>query len=148
MESGKIRDNHITASSEYNIGHRAPNGRLNFMANGGRTGAWSSGRNDRNQWLQVDFQRSVIITGISTQGREDCCVQFVKSYTISFGDNGIQFHSYKPKGILKVFGGNSDLHSIVNNNFTPLIVARFIRVHATEWNQHISIRAEFYGCSF
>jgi hypothetical protein len=101
MENGKIRDNQITASTQYNYGHRAANGRLNFRAGSGRTGAWSSRRNDRNQWLQVDFQRSTIITGISTQGRQEA-TQFIKSYTISFSDDGKSFRSYKPGGMLKV----------------------------------------------
>ncbi|CAB4032973.1 partial [Paramuricea clavata] len=148
MENGKIRDNQITASTQHNYGHRAPNGRLNFRAGSGRTGAWSSLRNDRNQWLQVDFQRSTIITGISTQGRTDCCNQFIQSYTISFSDDGKNFRSYKPGGMLKVFRGNSDRSSIVNRVVTPSIKARFIRIHPRVFHHHISMRAEFYGCSY
>lgn len=102
MESGHIRDDQITASSEYDRNHRASNGRLNFRAGGGRTGAWSALHNNRYQWLQVDFRRPPIITGISIQGRPDCCRQFVSSYTISFSDNGWNFHSYKPGGKLYV----------------------------------------------
>ncbi|CAB3992725.1 EGF-like repeat and discoidin I-like domain-containing 3 [Paramuricea clavata] len=147
MENGKIRDNQITASTHWDNGHRAPNGRLNFRAGSGRTGAWSSRRNDRNQWLQVDFQRSTIITGISTQGRQEA-TQFIKSYTISFSDDGKSFRSYKPGRMLKVFNGNSDRSSIVNHVVTPSIKARFIRIHPRVWYGHISMRAEFYGCSY
>ena len=35
MESGKIVDGQITASTNYNSGHGASNGRLNFKAGGG-----------------------------------------------------------------------------------------------------------------
>ena len=101
MENGEISDGQITSSSDWHSSHRAANGRLNFVAGNGRTGAWSSGANDLNQWLQVDFQRSTIITAISTQGRKKYN-QFVKSYTISFGDDGKHFNSYKTGNIPKV----------------------------------------------
>lgn len=103
MENGKISDNQITASSEYDVTTGAPNARLNFRARDGLAGAWSPRASDQSQWLQVDLQRFINITGISTQGREGCvCNQFVKSYTISFSDDGKKFQSHKPGGVLKV----------------------------------------------
>ena len=101
MEDGNIRDSQITASSQWDSGHRPPNGRLNFRAGGGRTGAWSSRYNNRNQWLQVDFRRPTIITGLGTQGRQDHN-QFIKTYTISFSDDGKTFNNYRHEGTLKV----------------------------------------------
>ena len=91
MESGEISGDQITALSEYSPNHRASNARLNFNKN---SGAWSANTNDLNQWLQVDFQRSTIITGVSTQGRERHA-QFVKSYTVSFSDDESNFQSFK-----------------------------------------------------
>ena len=93
MENGEISDDQITALSEHGDppSHRAPNARLNFNKN---SGAWSAKTNDLNQWLQVDFQRSTIITGISTQGRIQY-TQFVKSYTVSFSDDESNFQSFK-----------------------------------------------------
>ena len=79
LENGRIRDSQITASSEYHSKTRAQNGRLNFRASGGRTGAWSAKFNNVNQWLQIDLKQQTVITGISTQGREDCCNQFVRT---------------------------------------------------------------------
>ena len=104
MENGEIPDGQITASSVWGSGsrhHGAANGRLNFMSSNVRTGAWSSGTNDLNQWLQVDFQRSTIITGISTQGRQDNS-QRVTKYTIFFGDVKNTFYGYKSGKMLKV----------------------------------------------
>jgi hypothetical protein len=99
MENGTIRDNQITASSEYGSFYSASNGRLN---NNGTIGVWSAKKNNGNQWLQVDFQRSTIITGISTQGRVSYHNQHVKNYTISFSVDGAKFHNYKLNGIHKV----------------------------------------------
>ena len=102
MENRNISDDQIRASSKLHYKNLAANGRLNFKPDYSIVGgAWSSQTNDLNQWLQVDFRRSNIITGISTQGRYDRD-QFVKNYTISFGDDGKQFHVYKVNKIVKV----------------------------------------------
>ena len=100
MENHNISDDQITASSEWHDINRAAHGRLNFIPDR-KGGAWSSRPNDLNQWLQVDFQRCTIITGISTQGRYEQS-QYVKRYTISFGDDKKQFHVYKVNEIVKV----------------------------------------------
>ena len=104
MENGEISDDQITSSSYWYDSvhsHGAANGRLNFIRSSDRTGAWSSQTTDLNQWLQVDFQRSTIVTGISTQGRQDA-EHFVKSYTISFSDDENIFNCYKTGFALKV----------------------------------------------
>ena len=94
MESRAIPDAQVTASSEWNSQHGASNGRLNFQAGGGRTGAWSAKSNDLNQWLQVDLGHVTEVTGIKTQGRSDNN-QWVTSYTVSYSNDGINFATYK-----------------------------------------------------
>ena len=101
MENGAISDDQITATTTWNYRFRPENGRLNFITGGGREGSWASLVNDLNQWLQVDFQRSTIVTGISTQGRQDY-PQFVRRYTISSSDDQNDFNGYKNREILKV----------------------------------------------
>ena len=100
MENGEIRDEQITASSEWSDEFRASNGRVKSNKNAGGYVAWSAGGGG-SQWLQVDFQKYTIITGISTQGRRSLD-EYVKSYTISFSDDGKNFYSYKPMGTIQV----------------------------------------------
>ena len=69
MENGEIHDYQILASTRFGYLFRAANARLNNQKSSENVGAWSSKRNNLNQWLQIDFKRSTIITGISTQGR-------------------------------------------------------------------------------
>ncbi|XP_028411626.1 contactin-associated protein-like 5 [Dendronephthya gigantea] len=145
MESGDIKDDQINASSEFDKKHRPANGRLNFTPQNGRKGAWSSRNNNLQQWFQVDFQRSTLVTGISTQGRNSYN-QFVKNYTVSFSEDGKKFQKYSQNGGVKEFQGNSDRDSVVHHVLFPCISARFIRIHPTAWNGHISMRVEFYGC--
>ena len=103
----------ITASSVYSSNHLASNGRLNFNA---KKGAWSAKTIHLNQWLQVDFQRSTIITGISTQGRTQYS-QFVTSYTISFSDDENSFQNVNAAGIQKVKRGEEIAKVIAPNIF-------------------------------
>ena len=94
MESGKIPDAAITSSSDWNAGHRAVNGRLNFHAGKGRTGAWSAKVNDRGQFLEVDLGRVAKVTRMATQGRQDAD-QWVTSYTLSYSTSyGGYFYPY------------------------------------------------------
>ena len=42
--------------------------------------------------------------------------------------------------------GNGDRNTIVAQTLSPVIVARFIRIHPVNWYGHISMRAGFQGC--
>lgn len=103
MESGAVTYQQITASSSYNKNHGPSNARLNNVAANGKTGAWSAGANDANQWLQVDFGRNVKITKFDTQGRQDYD-QWVKTFTLSYSADGVSvFETYQENGVDKVW---------------------------------------------
>ena len=103
MESGKILNKQITASSEWNAHHAAHQGRLNFqeVVEGGKSGSWSARENDKNQWLQVDLLREEsVVTSVATQGRNSHPLwsrheQWVKSYKLQYSNNGVNFKYYK-----------------------------------------------------
>ena len=102
MRSGKIQNSQVTASSSYSANRGPTNARLFFTARNGRTGAWSAKTADHHQWLQVDFKRRATVVGVSTQGREDCCSQWVTAYVLYYGNNGITFLPRKYNGTLQV----------------------------------------------
>ena len=108
MESGKILDKQITASSEWNAHHAAHQGRLNFQEVGEagvatKSGSWSALKNDKNQWLQVDLLREEsVVTSVATQGRNRHPLwswgrhsQWVKSYKLQYSNNRVNFKYYK-----------------------------------------------------
>lgn len=101
MENGEILDSQISASSEWDANHGAINSRLNFQAQGRRQGAWSSRFNKADQWLQVNFELQATITEILTQGRSNAN-QWVKSYTVSYSNDGVNFFKYRVNGVVKV----------------------------------------------
>ena len=103
MENGNISDRQITASSEWQKPDDylyAYQGRLHLKAAGDMKGAWSAGRSDVNQWLQVDLRcYNARVTGVATQGRQDV-KQWVKKYQLqfSFFNEPGSFQTYKGKG--------------------------------------------------
>ncbi|XP_046856002.1 lactadherin-like isoform X2 [Xenia sp. Carnegie-2017] len=143
MENREISDAQITASSEYDTFHGKSNARLNCNL---KSGSWSARKNDKHQWLQVDFRNRVTITEIQTQGRESYHNQYVKTYSVSYSDDGTIFKSYKNEKGIKEFVGNFDMHTIVDQKLCPVIISQYIRIHPMSWNNHISMRLEFVGC--
>ena len=101
MENGKIPDSQIAASSHWNDLPDPATARLNSKQTG--MGAWSAGKNDVNQWIQVDFKNQAIVTNILTQGRNSTTFyQWVKSYTVHYSNDGIDFTTYQKGGEVKV----------------------------------------------
>ena len=46
----------------------------------------------------------------------------------------------------QVFTANSDRDTVVEHAFSPVIIARYLRVLPTEWNERPALRMELYGC--
>ncbi|XP_078358122.1 uncharacterized protein LOC144642894 isoform X1 [Oculina patagonica] len=136
----------MTASSQYSKNHGPENARLNFVAARGRKGAWSAETNDYDPYLQVDFWRNVNITKFQTQGRQDYD-QWVKKYKLSYSvDGSSAFKTYQENGVDKVFVGNTNRNGVVTHVLLQPITARKVKIKPTEWHDHISMRAEFFGC--
>ena len=101
-----ILGNQLSASSSDILSsQRFPpsSGRLDLKENWLTYGAWKPEKDDANPWLQVDFQRDTVVGMISTQGREDefskagvrYTEDFVKTYTLSYSNDGKTFQEYK-----------------------------------------------------
>ena len=101
MQNGKIPDSSISASTEYSSSLKAFNGRLHFLPQAGRSGAWAARKNDVYQYLQVNFGDWRKVTRVVTQGRSNYN-QWVKSYSLSYGYDNVFFKDYKEDGFKKV----------------------------------------------
>jgi len=102
IEDGSIPNRAITASSKWDNNHGPSRARLNTVRQGAKTGAWSAKHNNRAQWIQVYLgRRPTTITQILTQGRQDYN-QWVKTYTVSYSNNGRRFTLYRVRGRVRV----------------------------------------------
>ena len=107
LGDGSIIDSQITASSTATAVLNAGAVRLDTTEN-----VWIPKSFDYNSWLQVDFQEIVNITIIKTQGGVTE-KSFVRTFSVSYGDDGANFQDYKDAGRMKVLCAYSN-HSEVD----------------------------------
>lgn len=101
LQSSRVPNNAMTASSQWNRYHAPWLGRLKRPKRGRYAGAWCAKTNNRQQWLQVDFRGAKKIVAVATQGRHDYN-QWVTLYYLSFSVDGIYFAIYVKNGKTKV----------------------------------------------
>ncbi|MCJ8732523.1 hypothetical protein PDJAM_G00212510 [Pangasius djambal] len=143
LSSGAVKDSQITASDSR--GYWLPNlARLYYT---GKYNAWSTTKPD--QWIQVDFQRPVVISKIATQGAKQLFAShFVLNYTIFYSTDRKRWSWYKgdSKTSRKTFEGNREAHEVKENIFFPPIISRYVRLYPSHSYNYPTVRMEFFGC--
>ncbi|KAM8857385.1 coagulation factor V isoform 2-T2 [Synchiropus picturatus] len=143
LELGSVNDEQITAINTR--GYWEP--QLARLNNHGKYNAWSTEHN--NSWIQVDFQRPVVISQVATQGAKRMFQsQYVVKYFISYSNDKRKWIYYKGDShhLRKVFMGNQEAYETKTNTFFPPLIGRFVRLHPFEWYNKATVRMEFYGC--
>jgi len=135
LESGVIPDAQLSASS-FLTGFEVPRGRLNTTGN-----SWTHIEStDPNPYYQVDLGQVETISAVATQGRNSH-PQWVTSYSIQYSNDGMNFTDYNGGS---AFTANTDQNTVVKNDFSPTISARYIRFIPLTFNDRISARFEVY----
>uniref|UniRef100_A0A3Q2QLB7 Retinoschisin 1 n=1 Tax=Fundulus heteroclitus TaxID=8078 RepID=A0A3Q2QLB7_FUNHE len=149
FESGSVTSDQINCSNQDQyIGWYSswtPNkARLN---NQGFGCAWLSKFNDQQQWIQIDLKEVGVVSGILIQGRCDAD-EWITKYSIQYRTvESLNWIYYKDQtGNNRVFYGNSDRSSTVQNLLRPPIVARYIRLLPLGWHTRIAVRMELLMC--
>ncbi|XP_061833501.1 retinoschisin-like [Nerophis lumbriciformis] len=109
--------------------------------------AWLSKYNDQHQWIQMDLKEVGVVSGIMTQGRCDAD-EWITKYSVQYRTlDSLNWVYYKDQtGNNRVFYGNSDRSSTVQNLLRPPIVARFLRLLPLGWHTRIALRMELLMC--
>ncbi|KAI7810391.1 neuropilin-2a isoform X1 [Triplophysa rosa] len=145
MESAKISDDQITASSSFYDGRwQARQARLNNDDN-----AWTPGEDSNREFLQVDLQFLKVLTGIATQGavsKETKTSYYVTTFKLEVSTNGEDWMIYRHGKNHKIFHANTDPSEVVLNRVPQPVLARFVRIRPQTWNNGIALRFELYGC--
>jgi len=138
LESGAIPDSQLSASTEYTTNvHAAINGRLNSTVGSN----WAAmAPLDTNQYFQVDLGRVRTVSGVATQGGHNAA-QWITSYIIQYSNDGTNFTNYNGGEILSA---NTDQNTVVRNDFSPRINARYVRFNPQTFQGHITGRFEVY----
>ncbi|CAH1238208.1 THBS3 [Branchiostoma lanceolatum] len=152
MQSALIFFTQITASSAYEY-YQPHYGRLhNQPTNNDTTGVFAQGNwkaeiEDTNQWLQVSFLQETIVTGVILQGSANDAA-WVQTYYLTYLSNGNgTWKTYVEGGVQRVFTGNTDSSSTVQEDLADRITVTDIRIHPLTWHGSISMRMELIGCT-
>ncbi|XP_017289389.1 inactive carboxypeptidase-like protein X2 [Kryptolebias marmoratus] len=153
LESLKINDFQLHASSTKRYGLGAHRGRLNIQAglyeDDLYDGAWCAGRNDPLQWIEVDARRLTKFTGVVTQGRNSLwSSDWVTSYKVMVSNDSHTWITVTNGSEDLIFRGNREKEIPVQNIFPSPVVARYIRINPRSWfySGSICMRVEILGC--
>ncbi|KAK6486843.1 coagulation factor V [Huso huso] len=146
LTTQSVSDLHITAFKY--TGEWKP--KLARLHNRGYYNAWSADPDPAgSNWIQVDFQRPVVISKVATQGAKKMFRSlYVTEYWVSYSTDRKRWVYYKGNStsFRMTFEGNRDAYGIKENIFNPPIIGRFIRLYPTLFYGQPTLRMEFYGC--
>ena len=140
MESGSILDSQLSASSSYASSVGPEMGRLHGEKGGG---AWCpsglvGGQQKDEEWLEVDLERTVLLTSVSIQGR------WAHGHGLEFSP-GVRIVT--DDSVTEILTASRDTYTVVNITLDAPKVTKKIRL--IPYSKHlrtVCIRAEFYGC--
>ncbi|KAM6945578.1 LOW QUALITY PROTEIN: neuropilin-2a [Aplochiton taeniatus] len=145
LESGKISDDQISASSSfYDFRWLPRQARLNNDDN-----AWTPSEDSNKEYIQVDLHFLKVLTGIATQGavsKETLKSYYVTTFKLEVSTNGEDWMVYRHGKNHKMFHANTDPSEVVLNRVPQPVLARFVRIRPQTWKNGIALRFELYGC--
>uniref|UniRef100_A0A674EVG4 AE binding protein 1a n=1 Tax=Salmo trutta TaxID=8032 RepID=A0A674EVG4_SALTR len=151
LESHRVDDDQLLASSQSHQGFSAQRGRLNMQSSGDEEGvyggAWCAEPEEKNHWFEVDARREVEFTGLIVQGRNsDTAEDFVSTFYVSFSNDSRDWTVLHDGYAEWLFYGNVDRDSPVMVQFDWPTVARYIRILPLSWNASLCLRVEVMAC--
>uniref|UniRef100_A0A8C9Y628 Carboxypeptidase X, M14 family member 1 n=1 Tax=Sander lucioperca TaxID=283035 RepID=A0A8C9Y628_SANLU len=157
LESLKVKDNQLRASSYKRRGLGPHRGRLNIQSGVDDgdiyDGGWCAQYRDKMQWLEVDALRLTRFIGVILQGRSSIWSwNVVHTYKVQFSNDSLVWKPCMNGTEEAVFEGNQDTETPVLALFSTSTVARYIRINPQTWYQNgtqgdICLRAEVLGCT-
>ncbi|KAG7234593.1 hypothetical protein INR49_002222 [Caranx melampygus] len=153
LESLRVDDSQITASSYQRMGLGPHRGRLNIQSGiedgDMHDGAWCADYKDKNQWLEVDAIHLTLFTGVVLQGRNSIWSwDWVQTYKVQLSNDSVNWQTCMNGTVEATFEGNQNPEAPVLGLLPVPTVARFIRINPQTWypNGTICLRAEILGC--
>ena len=97
-----------------------------------------------NEWIELDFGREVVLTGLATQGANGRA-EWVSAYSISYRSDELTSWLYYQieAGVNAVLPGNHNASTQYNSFHVP-IEARYARLHVREFSERAALRLEFF----
>ncbi|XP_072036765.1 uncharacterized protein [Amphiura filiformis] len=147
MESGKIKDKHICASSEKLPRYSKSRARLNQLSGQPweSAGAWRPNTNEQTEWIGVQFAKNTPLKGLILQG---CHMEeaWVTGYQLQYRkEDGILQVVKNAYGLVQDFVGNMDSSTPRVQMLPQAIDACDMRIDPQKWHKSIALRFELLG---
>eukprot|EP00794_Sanderia_malayensis_P008093 gene8093-8960_t len=140
IESGlSLPSGFVLTASSFVSGNEAIKGRLSGAL------SWCANTNNANEYIQIDFGKTITMTGIAVQGNPTAS-SWVKDFYVEYGITETSLAAYTEKGVNKLFVGNANQSTIVVNWFQVRLKARYVRVKPNTFNGNKCMRFEIIGC--
>ncbi|XP_070820825.1 discoidin domain-containing receptor 2 [Chaetodon trifascialis] len=149
MEDGRIKDDDITASSQWYETTGPQYARLNREEGDGAWCPEGQLEPSDSQYLQVDLGRLTFLTVVGTQGRyaRNSGNEFARAYRVNYSRDGLLWKSWKNRLGNAVMEGNKNAYASVINDLHPPIITRYVRlIPVTKLSTTVCMRVELYGC--
>ena len=151
MESGRISDAQLSASSSYEINSVGPlQARLNNNKGGGAWCPKSFISETSLEFLEIDLGEEYSLHGVVTQGRfaNGLGQEFAEYYRIQYWRKGmLDFEDYRDSKGVDLFKGNRDTYTEVETELEPSFQASRVRVIPFSYHPRtICMRVELKGC--
>ncbi|KAG9261577.1 discoidin domain-containing receptor 2-like [Astyanax mexicanus] len=149
MEDGRIKNDDITASSQWYETTGPQYGRLNKEEG---DGAWCpAGQLQPSdvQYLQVDLRQLTFVTVVATQGRyaRSSGNEFARKYRLDYSRDGHRWISWRNRYGSEIIKGNVNTYASVVKDLHPPIITRFLRlIPVTDAVNTVCMRVEVFGC--
>ncbi|XP_039286275.1 discoidin domain-containing receptor 2 [Nilaparvata lugens] len=151
MESGRIPDDDITASSSFDSGNVGPrHARVRTEVGGG---AWCPKMQvtaEPKEWLEVDLHSVRVITAVETQGRfgNGQGQEYAEAYLLEYWrprlGKWVRYHDNKGQ---EVMTGNTNTYLEARQKLDPPIWASRVRFLPYSYHMRtVCMRVELYGC--
>ncbi|XP_037535930.1 discoidin domain-containing receptor 2 [Nematolebias whitei] len=149
MEDERVKDEDLTASSQWYETTGPQNARLNLEKGDGAWCPKGQLEPSDSQFLQIDLRRLSFLTLIGTQGRyaRGLGKEFAQMYRLNYSRDGRLWRSWKSRLGKEVLEGNKNTFAVFSNDLKPPIIARYVRViPVSRLSSTVCMRLELYGC--
>lgn len=151
MEDGRIKNDDITASSQWYDSTGPQYARLNREEGEGAWCAAGQLQPSDVQYLQIDLRQLIFLTVVATQGRyaRNSGIEFARKYRLEYSRDGHRWISWRNRFSNEIIMGNVNTYDTVVRDLHPPIITRFLRlIPVTDAVHTVCMRVELFGCAW
>jgi hypothetical protein len=133
LQTGFLETRDIKTSSSLN----------NFTA----TDSWCSTHNDDKQFIAFDLGEDFSLSKVAIQGKVDDKNRYIEQFTMDYSSDAKKWSEYKDIFGKSDLDGNKNTYDVASHDLVPAIIARYVKLKPTKWNNGICATVDMFGCA-